>query len=142
MMKKLILTAFFLVGFSIPAVAQNSIKNLYCSDYHGNRVQIIPDSSARLIAEAAISTYDVPQIRINPMQLKGLSPNARAFAVCHVCANLTLGHLVRAVDNIYDHYDKVGKADYSVVAKFFYSGQVNKKAIDAIEEEINQMSRE
>ena len=76
------------------------------------------------------------------IQLKGLSPNARAFAVCHVCANLTLGHLVRAVDNIYDHYDKVGKADYSVVAKFFYSGQVNKKAIDAIEEEINQMSRE
>ena len=76
------------------------------------------------------------------MQLKGLSPNARAFAVCHVCANLTLRHLVRAVDNIYDHYDKVGKADYSVVAKFLYSGQVNKKAIDAIEEEINQMSRE
>jgi hypothetical protein len=31
--------------------------NLYCSDYHGNRVQIIPDSSARLIAEAGISTY-------------------------------------------------------------------------------------
>ena len=26
MMKKLILTALFLVGFSIPAVAQNSIK--------------------------------------------------------------------------------------------------------------------
>ena len=142
MMKKLILTALFLVGFSIPAVAQNSIKNLYCSDYHGNRVQIIPDSSSRLIAEAAISTYGVPQIRINPMQLKGISPNARAFAVCHVCANLTLGHLVRAVDNIYDHYDKTGKADYSVLAKFFYSGQVNKKAIDAIEEEINQMSRE
>ena len=142
MMKKLILTALFLVGFSIPAVAQNSIKNLYCSDYHGKRVQIIPDSSARLIAKAAISTYGVQQIRINPMQLKGISPNARAFAVCHVCANLTLGHLVRAVDNIYDHYDKVGKADYSVVAKFFYSGQVNKKAIDAIEEEINQMSRE
>ena len=76
------------------------------------------------------------------MQLKGLSPNARAFVVCHVCANLTLGHLVRSVDNIYDHYDKVGKADYSVVVNFFYSGQVNKKSIDAIEEEINQMSRE
>jgi hypothetical protein len=89
------------------------------SDYHGNRVQIIPDSSARLIAEAAISTYGVSQIRINPMQLKGLSPNARGFAVCHVCANLTLGHLVSAVDNIYDHYNKVGKSDYSVVANFF-----------------------
>ena len=29
MMKKLILTALFLVGFSIPAVAQNSIKKIY-----------------------------------------------------------------------------------------------------------------
>ena len=117
MMKKLILTALFLVGFSIPAVAQNSIENLYCSDYHGNRVQIIPDSSAKLIAEAGISTYGVTQIRTNPMQLKGLSPNARAFGVCHVYANLTLGHLVRTVDNIYDHYDKVRNADSSVVAK-------------------------
>ena len=88
MMKKLILTALFLVGFSIPAVAQNSIKNLYCSDYHGNRVQIIPDSSARLIAKAAISTYGVPQIRINPMQLKDLSPNARGFTVGYVFTNL------------------------------------------------------
>ena len=117
MMKKMILTAIFLVGFSIPVAAQNSIENLYCSDYHGNRVQIIPDSSARLIAEAGISTYGVPQIRINPMQLKDLSPNARAFAVGHVCANLTLGHLVRTVDNIYDHYDKVRNDDSSVVAK-------------------------
>ena len=117
MMKKLILTALFLVGFSIPAVAQNSIENLYFSDYHGNRVQIIPVSSARLIAKAGISTYGVPQFRINPIQLKGLSPNARAFAVCHVCANLTLGHLVRTVYNIYDHYDKVRNADSSVVAK-------------------------
>ena len=118
MMKKLILTAFFLVGFSIPAVAQNSIENLYCSDYHGNQVQK-PDSSARLNAEAGISTYGVPQIRINPMQLKGLSPNAKAFAVCLYCANLTLGHLVRAVDNVYDHYDKVENVDCSVVAKMF-----------------------
>ena len=142
MMKKLILTALFLVGFSIPVAAQNSIENLYCSDYHGNRVQIIPDSSARLIAEAGISTYGVPQIRINPMQLKDLSPNARIFAIGHVCANLTLGHLVRAVENIYDHYDRVGNADCSAAAKLFYSGQVNKKGIDAIEEEINKMSRE
>ena len=119
MMKKLILTALFLVGFSIPAVAQNSIENLYCSDYHGNQVQIIPDSSARLNAEAGISTYGVPQIRINPMQLKGLSPNAKAFAVCLYCANLTLGHLVRVVDNIYDHYDRVGNADCLVAAKLF-----------------------
>ena len=117
MMKKLILTALFLVGISIPAVAQNSIENLYFSDYHGNRVQIIPDTSASLIAEAGISTYGVPQFRINPIQLKGLSPNARAFAVCHVCANLTLDHLVRTVYNIYDHYDKVRNADSSVVAK-------------------------
>ena len=142
MMKKMILTALLLVGFSIPAAAQNSIENLYCSDYHGYRVQIIPDSSARLIAEADISTYGVPQIRINPMQLKELSPNARAFAVGYACSNLTLGHLVRSVDNIYDHYDRVGNADCSVAAKLFYSGQVNKEGIDAIEEEINQMSRE
>ena len=88
MMKKLILTALFLVGFSIPAVAQNSIENLYCSDYHGNRVQIIPDTSASLIAEAGISTYGVTQIRINPMQLKELSPNARGFTVGYVFTNL------------------------------------------------------
>ena len=69
MMKKLILTALFLVGFSIPAVAQNSIKNVYYNDYRENRVKIIPDSSARLIAKAGISTYGVPQIRINPMYL-------------------------------------------------------------------------
>ena len=119
MLKNMMLTALFLVGFSIPAVAQNSIENLYCSDYHGNRVQIIPVSSARLIAKAGISTYGVPQFRINPIQLKGLSPNARAFAVCHVCANLTLGHLVRAVDNVYDNYDKVENVDCSVVAKMF-----------------------
>ena len=118
MMKKLILTALFLVGISIPAVAQNSIENLYCSDYHGNQVQK-PDSSARLNAEAGISTYGVPQIRINPMQLKGLSPNAKAFAVCLYCANLTLGHLVRVVDNIYDHCDRVGNADCLVAAKLF-----------------------
>ena len=89
MMKKLILTALFLVGFSIPAVAQNSIKNVYCSDYRENRVKIIPDSSARLIAKAGISTYGVPQIRINPMQLKDLSPNAKGFAVGHIFTNLT-----------------------------------------------------
>jgi hypothetical protein len=142
MMKKLILTALILIGFSTPVAAQNSIENLYCSDYHGSRVQIITDSSARLIAEAGISNYGVPQIRINPMQLKDLSPNARVFAVGHVCANLTLGHLVKAVDNIYDHYDRVRNADCSVAAKLFYSGQVNKEGIDAIENEINQMSRE
>lgn len=142
MMKKWFLTVVFLVGSSISATAQNSIENLYCSDYHGNRAQIIPDSSARLIAEANISTYGVPQIRVNPMQLKDLSPNARAFAVGHVCANLTLGHLVKAVDNIYDHFDRVGNADCSAAAKLFYSGQVNKEGVDAIEKEINQMNRE
>ena len=119
MLKNMMLTALFLVGFSIPAVAQNSIENLYCSDYHGNQVQIIPDSSARLNAEAGISNYGVSQIRINQMQLKGLSPNAKAFAVCLYCANLTLGHLVRAVDNVYDNYDKVENVDCSVVAKMF-----------------------
>jgi len=51
--------------------------------------------------------------------LKDLSPNARGFAVGHVCANLTLGHLVRVVDNIYDHYDRVGNADCLVAAKLF-----------------------
>ena len=142
MLKNMMLTALFLVGFSIPAVAQNSIENLYYSDYHGNRVQIIPDTSASLIAEAGISTYGVPQIRINPMQLKDLSPNAKGFAVGHIFTNLTQGHLVRAVDNIYDHYDRVGNADCSVEAKLFYSDEVNKKGIYAIEEEINQMSRE
>jgi len=89
MLKNKMLIALFLVEFSIPAVAQNSIENLYCSDYHGNRVQIIPDTSASLIAEAGISTYGVPQIRINPMQLKDLSPNARGFAVGHIFTNLT-----------------------------------------------------
>ena len=89
MLKNMMLTALFLVGFSIPAVAQNSIENLYYSDYHGNRVQIIPDTSASLIAEAGISTYGVPQIRINPMQLKDLSPNASGFAVGNICTNLT-----------------------------------------------------
>ena len=88
MLKNMMLTALFLVGFSIPAVAQNSIENLYYSDYHGNRVQIIPDTSASLIAEAGISTYGVPQIRINPMQLKELSPNARGFTVGYVFTNL------------------------------------------------------
>ena len=88
MLKNKMLIALFLVGFSIPAVAQNSIENLYCSDYHRNRVQIIPDTSASLIAEAGISTYGVPQIRINPMQLKDLSPNAKGFAVGYVFTNL------------------------------------------------------
>ena len=67
MLKNMMLTALFLVGFSIPAVAQNSIKNVYCSDYRENRVKIIPDSSARLNAEAGISNYGVSQIRINQM---------------------------------------------------------------------------
>jgi hypothetical protein len=89
MLKNMMLTALFLVGFSIPAAAQNSIENLYCSDYHRNRVQIIPDTSASLIAEAGISTYGVPQIRINLMQFKDLSLNARGFAVGHIFKNLT-----------------------------------------------------
>ena len=58
-------------------------------------------------------------ILINPMQLKDLSPSARAFVIGHVCANLTLGHLARPVENIYHHYDRVGNADCSVAAKLF-----------------------
>ena len=91
MMEKLILTAFFLVGFSISAAAQTSIENLYCSDYYWFRVQIIPDSSGAFNAYTDISTYGVPQICINPMQLRDLSSNVRAFAVWHAYTNLTLG---------------------------------------------------
>ena len=76
------------------------------------------------------------------MQLKDLSPSARAFAIGDVCANLTLSHLARPVENIYHHYDRVGNADRSVAAKLIYSGQITKEGIDGIEEEMNQMSRE
>ncbi len=141
-MKKLILTAIFLSLFPFSAGAQNSFENLYCSDYHGNRVQVIPDSSARQMAEAGISTFGVPQIRVNPTQLKELSPKTRAFAINHVCANLVLGHLVRSVDNIYDHYDRVGNADCWAAGKLFYGDIIDKDGVDAIEAEINQLNRE
>lgn len=141
-MKKLIMVTIFLTVFSVPAGAQNSFENLYCSDYHGSRVQIILDASARLMAEAGISTFGTPQIHVNPAQLKDLSPNTRAFALNHVCANLTLGHLIRGVENIYDHYDRVGNADCWAAAKLFYAGVIDKAGVDAIEEEINQLTRE
>ena len=141
-MKNLMFTAMLLVVFSVPAAAQDSIENLYCSDYHGTRVQIIPDASALQMAEADISTLGTPQIRVNAAQLKKLSPNTRAFAVNHVCENLTLGHLVRSVDNIYDHYDRVGNADCWAAGKLFYGGIVDKGGVDAIEAEINQLTRE
>lgn len=141
-MNKLILTVIFLVTFSIPAGAQNPIEKLYCSDYHGSRVQIISDVSARQIAEAGISTLGTPQIRVNPAQLKDLSLNTRSFAINHVCANHTLGHLINGVEDIYHHYDRVGNADCWAAAKLFYAGIVDKDGVDAIEEEINQLTRE
>ena len=140
-MKKIFLTVIFLAAFSIPATAQ-TIENLYCSDYHGMRVQVIVDSSARQMAEAGIATLGTPQIRVNPAQLKDLSPNARAFAVNHVCANHTLGHLVKGADDVYHHYDRVGNADCWAAAKLFYAGVVDKDGVDAIEKEINQLNRE
>lgn len=94
------------------------------------------------MAEAAISTYGAPYIKVNPGQLKDLSPHAKAFAVNHVCANHTLGHLVKAVDNIYDHYDRVGNADCWAAAKLFYSGIINSEGVTTLEEEINQLNRE
>ncbi|MBC8283412.1 MAG: hypothetical protein H8E32_06320 [Nitrospinae bacterium] len=141
-MNRLIVAAIFLMLSSSPAWAQNTMENIYCSDYHGTRVQIIPDASARQLAEAGISTLGVPHIRVNPAQLKDLSPNTRAFAVNHVCANLTLGHLVRGVDNIYDHFERVGNADCWAATKLFYGGIVDKDGVDAIEAEINEMNRE
>ncbi len=141
-MKKLILVVIFLASFSIPAGAQNSMENLYCSDYHGSRIQMISDTSARQLAEAGISPLGIPQIRVNPEQLKDLSPNTRAFAINHVCANHTLGHLVRGVEGIYNHYERVGNADCWAVVKLFYAGIVDKDGVNAIEEEINQLSRE
>ncbi len=141
-MKKLILTSIFVLLFSFPVGAQESFENLYCSDYHGTRVKIISNPSARQMAEADISADGLSHIRINPAQLKDLSPHSRAFAINHVCASLTLGHLVKGVDNIYDHYDRVGNADCWAAAHLFYSGVIDKEGVDAIEEEINQLSRE
>jgi len=142
LMKKTFLIVIFLAAFSTPAGAQNSIEEFYCSDYHSSRVQIISDASARQMVEAGISTLGAPQIRVNPAQLKDLSKNTRAFAINHVCANHTLGHLVRGVEDIYDHYDRVGNADCWAAAKLFYAGIVDKDGVDAIEEEINQLTRE
>tara|TARA_B100001123_G_C15106493_1_gene945690 strand:- start:408 stop:905 length:498 start_codon:yes stop_codon:yes gene_type:complete len=141
-MKNFILAAIFLNLFSIQVEAQGSIDNLFCSDYHGIKVQIIPDSSARQIAEADISTFGMPRIWINPGKLKGLSPQTRAFAINHVCANHTLGHLLIGANNIYDHYDRVGNADCWAAAKLFYGGIVDKDGVDAIETEINELNRE
>ena len=141
-MRKILLIFIFLAAFINSAAAQNSFLNARCSDYHGSRIQIISDSSARQMAEAGISTLGTPQIHVNPAQLKNLSPNARAFALNHVCGNHTLGHLVNDAEDIYHHYERVGNADCWAAAKLFYAGLVDKEGVDAIEEEVNQLSRE
>jgi hypothetical protein len=93
-----------------------------------------------LIPETDISSYFVPQIRINLLKLRDLSPNYRTFAVRHAFTNLTLDYLIRGVGNINDHNDRLISADFSVAANLFYGGKINKEGIDAIEKKINQMS--
>jgi len=81
-------------------------------------------------------------IRINSGQLSDLSGNARSFAVNFSCGSLVLGHLVKGAQDIYDHYDQVGNADCWAAAKLFYSGRIDKEGVVALEEEINQLTRE
>jgi hypothetical protein len=141
-MKKLIWTTIFLITFSLPAWAQESFDNLYCSDFHSARVKVVSDSSARKFAEAGVTASGNSVIRINPSQLSDLSANARLFAVNHSCASLVLGHLVKGAEDIYQYYDQVENADCWAVGKLFYNDQIDKNGITALEEEINQLNRE
>ena len=141
-MRKMILTTIFLITFSLPAWAQESFDNMYCSDYHSTRVKVVSDSSARKISEASMTTSGRSVLRINSGQLKDLSKNARSYAVNFSCASLVLGHLVKGAEDIYDHFDQVGNADCWAVGKLFYSDQIDKNGVTALEEEINQLNRE
>lgn len=141
-MKTLIWTAIFLMTFSLPAWAQESFDNMYCSDYHSSRVKIVSDSSARKLSDASMRANGGSVIRVNSGQLSGLSANARSFAVNHSCASLTLGHLVKGAEDVYEHFDQVGNADCWAVGKLFYNDRIDKNGITALEEEINQLNRE
>ncbi len=135
-------TAIFLITFSLPAWAQESFDNMYCSDYHSARVKIVSDSSARKLSETSMTTSGKSVIRINSGQLKDLSKNARSYAVNFSCASLVLGHLVKGAEGIYHYYDQVGNADCWAVGKLFYNDQIDKNGITALEEENNQLNRE
>ena len=106
-MRQSIWTVIFVLAFSVPAWAQESLENLYCSDFHSARVKIVSDSSARKLSDAVMTAGGSSMIRINVGQLKDLSSNARAFAANFSCASLVLGHLVKGAEDIYDHYSQV-----------------------------------
>lgn len=141
-MHRLIWIAVFLIAFSLPAGAQESIDNMYCSDHHSTRVKMISDSSARKISEASMSDGGYSVIRVNSGQLSDLSANARSFAVNFSCASLVLGHLNKGADSIYHHFEQVGNADCWAAGKLFYGGQIDKAGVAALEEEINSLTPE
>jgi hypothetical protein len=141
-MRRLIWTTIFITAFSLPAWAQESIDSMYCSDYHSARVKLVSDSSARKLSDSRMTAGGNSVIRINASQLNDLSVNARLFAVSFSCASLTLGHLVKGAEDIYEHFSQVGNADCSAAAKLFYNGVIDKEGVAALEEEINQMNRE
>ena len=127
---------------SLPVWAQDSFNNMYCSDYHSSRVKIVSDSSARKLSQAGIMVNGKSVLRINSAQLSDLSANARSFAVNHSCASLTLGHLVKGTEDVYEYFDQTGNADCWAAVKLFYSGRADKNGIAALEEEINGLTRE
>jgi len=141
-MRRLIWTAIFLMAFTLPAWAQESIENTYCSDYHSARVKMVSDSSARKLSEAGMTAGGSSIVRVNAGQLGDLSGNARSFAVYFSCASLTLGHLNKGAESIYDYYDQVSNADCWAAGKLFYGGLIDKEGVSALEEEINQLTPE
>ena len=141
-MCRLIWVAIFLISFSLPAWAQESFTNLYCTDYHSARVKMVSDSSARKISDAVMTHGGNSVIRINSDQLNEVSGNARLFAVNFSCASLVLGHLNKGAENVYEYYDQVENADCWAAAKLFYGGQIDKAGVTALEEEINQLTPE
>ena len=77
-MRIMLWTTIFLITFSLPAWAQESFNNMYCSDYHSARVKLVSDSSARKLSEASMTTSDRSVIRVNIGQLKDLPKNTRS----------------------------------------------------------------
>jgi hypothetical protein len=141
-MKKLIWATVFLMTFSVPAWAQDSLNNLYCSDYYSSRVKITADASAQKISEADINKMGNSIININPGQLPDLSENARLYAASFSCDTLLLGHLMKGYESIYHHYDQVENADCWAAGKLLYGNILDKAGLRALEKEINKMSRE
>ena len=94
-MRIIIGTAIFLINFSLPAWAQESFDNMYCSDYHSASVKLISDSSSRKFSEASMTTSGRSVIRFNMGQLKDLSKNTRLYAVNFLYTCLVLGHLIK-----------------------------------------------